>query len=265
MQTALLILLVAVMLAEAGIIALIFIKYDNATANVEFMTAQCTDLTKENNELLNRLALYGEAVEKLTEEKALLTDLFDEALSRIDEKSAPEPQQEEKSGTVTSSLLPPSDISTNMFMAEPFDHFAANSEQAILQDECFTDTETGLRYIIIDRERFYCAALAGAYGIEIGKCFRFTLQNGRVLNIILADFKHPIDDPQSDDYGDICEHGNYDGMDAMCIIEFIADFAFMPKAVKDAGTYSVLPQFGGLHGKSGNIVNVEALGRKWRA
>ena len=81
----------------------------------------------------------------------------------------------------------------------------------------------------------------------------------------MGDFKHPIDNVRPDDFGDICPLGNYDGEDALCILEFIVDMAFVPKAVKEAGTMSALETFGGLYGNGGNIVEIIDTGRKWKA
>lgn len=188
----------------------------------------------------------------------------------------------DSSGTAeeVTPLLPPQDIPTNIYRCEPFmvidleksddtetvykSAFLKNSEQAALQEDCFTDIETGIRYYFdtSDGSKWYCAALAGAYGIEIGHCYIFTLANGTELPVMLADFKHDISDPKPDDYGD--DDTNYDGEKCVNVIEFVVDMPTIPKAARDAGTMSALDKFGGLHGHGGNIVDVKDAGRRWK-
>ena len=131
-----------------------------------------------------------------------------------------------------------------------------------MQEECFTDFTTGIRYWTDESgEPWCCAALAGAYGREIGQCYIFTLKNGYTIPVIMADFKHPIDNIRADDYGD--DDINYDGQKCINIIEFIVDMVAAPVCVKQAGTMSALECFGGLYGNLGNIVKIEYLGRRW--
>ena len=63
-------------------------------------------------------------------------------------------------------------------------------------------------------------------------------------------------------YGTSCT--NYDGQDAVCLFEFVVDWTKLPRIVKDAGTFTVLPQFGGLYGDGGNIVKLTKIGRWWK-
>ena len=191
------------------------------------------------------------------------------------ESAEPEPVEE------VNPLLPPQDIPTNIYRCEPFmiidleksddtetvykSAFSKNSEQAALQEDCFTDIETGIRYYFdtSDGTKWHCAALAGAYGIEIGHCYIFTLANGTELPVMLADFKHDINDPKPDDYGD--DDINYDGEKCVNVIEFVVDMPTVPKAAREAGTMSALDKFGGLYGHDGNIVDVKDVGRRWKA
>lgn len=163
--------------------------------------------------------------------------------------------------TETHSMLPASEIPTNIYRCEGY-KFAQNSQQAMLQDECFTD-EIGIRCYISDTGKtWYCAALAGAYGMEIGHAYTFTLANGEQIPVIMSDFKHPINNVRADDYGD--NDVNYLGEDCINIVEFIVDMDAIPKIVKQSGTMSALATFGGLYSHKGNIVEVKDEGRVWR-
>ncbi len=159
----------------------------------------------------------------------------------------------------------PLGVATNFMPAEPYDRFHPASEQYKLQQVCETDPETGIRVY----QGAYCVALGGAYGHEIGSVYRVTLNCGTVFDVILADFKHPINDPDAaDDYGDVCR--NYDDELCIAVIEFVADFwstpyeSAMPDIVLQAGTYTALERFGGLSGDGGYIVKIEYLGRRWK-
>ena len=154
------------------------------------------------------------------------------------------------------------DTPTNFYTCEPYDRFAKNSEQATLQEECFTDVYTGIRYITIDGKAYKCAAMATAYGTEIGNTYEIELECGTVENIILGDFKHDISTPSANDYGDPCK--NYDGERCINVIEFIVDMRAIPPEVKNFGTMGILEQYGGLYGNGGNIKRITFIGRKWR-
>lgn len=204
----------------------------------------------------------------LCEEAARLkdenTELRQSLIAALTVSVAAKTQQneEERCESAAPSLLP-SGISTNMYCCEPYDKFVVNSEQAMLQEDCFTDPQTGIRYYLLDGKKYLCAAMATAYGTEIGRTYSVHLKNGYDFDVIVADFKHDISAPRADDYGDITE--NYDGEAAICIIEFVVDMAFLPRVVKDAGTMSALEQFGGLYGEGGNIIRIIDTGRMWKA
>lgn len=188
------------------------------------------------------------------------------------ETAAPEAKPEpENSGEV----MPIPDAPTNVLSCEPYmtkekddsgnirykNAFAANSEQAMLQEDCFTDVN-GIRYYKTGGKKCLCAALATAYSTEIGTVFEAELKNGTKLLIICADFKNPLEEANEPIYGTPCT--NYDGQDAVCLIEFVVDWTKLPRIVKDAGTFTVLPQFGGLYGDGGNVVKLTKLGRWWK-
>lgn len=155
---------------------------------------------------------------------------------------------------------------TNTFRCMDFRKITdKNSAQIILQDDTCTSTEnsTGLRFSVIDGERYYHAALATAYGISIGNAFRVTLDNGYVFNILHAEYKHAIDDPRKDDFGD--PDVNYRGEPTTSVIEFVYDWKSAPQEVIGRGGMFIEPFTDGVDNTNGNIVKIEYLGKKWRA
>ncbi len=173
------------------------------------------------------------------------------------------------------SLLPVG-VDTNTFRCEPYQvairdecgnitgyksAFHSKSDQYALQQICTTDTTTGIRIYTHEGTIYYCAAMATAYGTEIGLTYKVTLKCGTEFNVIVADFKHSLDSASSTDYGD--DDINYDGNYCINILEFVVDMLAVPAEVKSAGTMSALPEFGGLYGNGGNIIGIKALERKW--
>ena len=152
---------------------------------------------------------------------------------------------------------------TNMFMGMPYDLITDKaSDQYALQQECITVKSTGIRMYDAGETGYYCVALGGAYGTDIGDTWHVTLKNGSEFYIILADYKHPIDNPDPNDFGDSCV--NYIS-DDFCtnVIEFIYDKEHIPTKVMNTGTFSALDFFGGLTGDGGDIMKMEYLGRVW--
>lgn len=151
---------------------------------------------------------------------------------------------------------------TNMFMGMSYRKITdTKSQQYRLQQECYTADLTGIRCYKSGDKMYYCAALGGAYGIDIGDTWRVTLKNGTRFNIIHAEFKHPIDNPDPNDFGHKCR--NYDGQDCTNVIEFVFDDEKIPPEVIEAGTFSKLDYFGGLNGDGGNIIEMQYTGRVW--
>lgn len=218
------------------------------TAKIEKMYADNAKLATSVNGLRKQNDEIQERNSELVRINKLLTD--DTSVSRTEKE------------TISAGFLPPAGIPTNTYRCEDYSGFAQNSEQNMLQDDCFTDEATGIRYYIDDAGIWYCAALAGAYGTEIGHCYTFKLANGYFIHVIQADFKHDISSPRSDDYGD--DDVNYDGEKCINVIEFVVDMDKIPASVKQAGTMSALDEFGGLYGDGGNIVNVIDEGRRWK-
>jgi hypothetical protein len=219
------------------------IKYDELYDDNVALTAAIKELREINKELMN-----------------------DETVQDI----SPAPAE-----TVKATGLLPENVHTNMFRCEPFEviedtyendlvyksAFIEGSHQNKLQKECQTDPETGIRYYDDGQTKWLCAALAGAYGTEIGHAYMFTLANGTVIPVIMSDFKHPIDNVRADDYGDVDK--NYLGDDCINVIEFVVDMDAIPQVVKQAGTMSALARFGGLYSHEGNIIEVKDEGRVW--
>lgn len=210
-------------------------------SEIERLTAANDELKAINSELMN--------VEKVIE------------IEPYEEADEPTTSLKSKLEFITTSRLLPTGVHTNMFRCEGY-QFAVGSQQAKLQEECQTDPETGIRYYTDSNgTKWNCAALAGAYGTMIGTGYIFTLKNGTTIPVILSDFKHPIDNVQSDDYGD--KDVNYLGDDCLNVIEFVVDMMAIPQAVKQAGTMSVLNMFGGLYSYDGDIVSVAECGEVW--
>ena len=166
-------------------------------------------------------------------------------------------------------ILP--DVPTNTFRCEPYlvyikkmkkwvSAFDSSSDPYKLQQMCLTDETTGIRYYTDKNgKKWYCAALAGAFGIMAGSKYEFTLANGTVVPVILADYKHDISNVRPDDYGD--DDINYDGEYCINVIEFVVDIRVIPRNVLSAGTMSALKEYGGLYGHEGNIVDIVYCGR----
>ena len=259
-QTAVLIFLAVTTAALAIVLTLVTAKYldlcqdieaDNRDSRIETLIQDKEKLLLDNISLQEKIdELYSDNV-KLTE---AVKDL--RAINKALTDTAPiEPVK---------SLLPTGH--TNTFRCEDYHLFHPNSEQYSLQLACTTDVATGIRLFNVFKgsilyQSYYCAALAGAYGTDIGHAYRVKLKCGTEFNVILADFKHPIDNVQPDDYGDV--DTNYDGEPTTSVIEFVVDMASVPERVRQTGTMSALDMFGGLNGDGGDIVEMIDLGKVW--
>lgn len=136
------------------------------------------------------------------------------------------------------------------------------SVQWALQEECFTDNETGIRCLLVNERKYFCSAMGSAYGQTIGDGFHITLQNGYEFDVVYGEFKNTYSenpDPYFFGHPDV----NYDGEVCTSLIEFIYDKDVAPLSVIMAGTMSKLEQFGGLYGDGGNIVSIKYLGKVW--
>lgn len=217
-------------------------------------------------ELISEKIKLIEINERAEQRIQVLTSLNETLLKRAVIKRVPEkqeqaePAQEDIQSKDGASLLPAGH--TNTYRCEDFGSFAKNSHQAMLQEDCITEQETGIRLYYADGISYYCAAMATAYGTEIGHAYKVYLVNGYEFNVIVADFKHDISKPRADDYGD--PDINYDGQDCTNVIEFVVETKYLPPVVQAAGTMSALDDFGGLHGNGGDIAKIEDMGRRWR-
>lgn len=78
-------------------------------------------------------------------------------------------------------LLPLPAAPTNVISMESYNIFVKNSEQAMLQEDCFTEDYgplQGVRCYLHDGTTAYCAALSTNYADEIGTVLAVTLRNG---------------------------------------------------------------------------------------
>lgn len=153
---------------------------------------------------------------------------------------------------------------TNMFMGMP--HWKITdktSDQYALQQKCDISRWSGIRmYHDDDGEYYYCVALGTAYGTDIGDAWHVTLRNGSEFNVILAEYKHDITDPDPNDFGDPCH--NYDEQECTNVLEFVYDEEYTPPRVIQAGTFTELNFFGGKYGDGGDIMKMEYSGRMWK-
>lgn len=129
-----------------------------------------------------------------------------------------------------------------------------NEQQYALQQECYTDPVTGIRIFEKDGKRYYCAALASAYGRVAGEAWEVTLDNGTVFNIIWADSKDDGKDP--DRFGDPCT--NYNEQPCTNVIEFVIDEQVTPLEVR---LYGSMSKYEWCNGK---IIKMKHLGNMWR-
>lgn len=169
--------------------------------------------------------------------------------------------EEEFITTLSKERLPDGDTNTYRCM----DYRTITNHKSVqwaLQEECFTDPETGIRYLLVDGHKYFCAAMGTAYGQTIGDAFHLTLQNGYEFDVIYGEFQKALSetpDPNFFGHSDV----NYDGEICTSLIEFIYDKDVAPLSVIIAGTMSKLEQFGGLYGDGGNIVAIRYLGKVW--
>lgn len=266
MQTAVTIFLAVTVAALAIVLTLVTTKFVDLCQQVEADSSEnkITELIQDKEKLLLENITLQEKNDELYSDNVKLTAAIKE-LRQINKELMNEEAVQDippaPAETVKASGLLPENVHTNMFRCEPY-KFAKGSQQAMLQEVCRTDAETGIRCYDDGRTMWLCAALAGAFGTEIGHAYMFTLANGEVIPVIMSDFKHPIDNVRADDYGDADK--NYLGDECINVIEFVVDMDVIPTEVKQAGTMSALDRFGGLYSYDGDIVDVKDEGRVWR-
>lgn len=165
----------------------------------------------------------------------------------------------------------PENVDTNRYDCEPHT-FGSGTHQYWLQSACYTD-EKGLRYFLHNSKKYYCVAMGGAYGTDIGDIWDVTLECGSTFGIILSDYQHSIDPPDPNDFGEIYERDiygnvvdilrNYDGEPVCHVLEFVVEIDKLNPYILEAGTVSAIKEFGGLYGDGGNIVDISYIGRAW--
>ena len=224
-----------------------------ATAHVR---TEMEDVISKYQEQVKNSQQLSDELEKVKTENNELRQIIIDSL--VDDQS----EKIQTEAIVVGKERLPGNISTNIFRCEDYRKLnVVNSDQYKLQQECMTDLHTGIRFLCEDHDKYLCAALGTAYGITLGDAWQVTLKCGYQFNIILADFKHPIDNIDPEDFGDI--DTNYDDEECINVIEFICDLRISPKKVIQAGTMSALDEFGGIYGDGANIVSIKYLGRKW--
>ena len=114
-----------------------------------------------------------------------------------------------------------------------------HSDQYMLQKECSTDPDTGIRV----HNGYYCIALGTYYSNTIGERFKITLDTGEELLCEIGDIKADCHTDDTNRY--VPCNGN--------IVEFIVDTKKLPKEVKRMGTLSALDIF------EGSVESIEKL------
>ena len=227
------------------------------------------------------IQIFKSAYERTKSENAALTlaheqNIVENAVATAVESIVTEKQYvntpEEENATERDSYSKerlPENIETNSFFCEDYRFLnVPGTHQYRLQQECYTEQETGLRYFVADGKRWYCVALGNAYGTDIGDTWVVTLANGENFGIIYADYKHSIEEIDPFDFGDQYDINgnqlrNYDEEPVINVLEFVYDDQTAPREMILAGTMTYFDRFGGLYGDGGNIIKMEYLGRKW--
>lgn len=272
METVLMIL-AAAFLVESIILGCMFASREKQETRAEKYKMQYEDIHDQYNVILLEKARNEQKVWKLETE---IEELNKALLAALTAPTVAEPPQEEPelNENAAKERLPEG-VATNRYDCEGF-KFPAGTQQAMLQEVCVTDWEpqtAGLRFYADGKSFYFCVAMGGAYGIDIGDAWRVTLANGAEFNVIRADYQHDISDPDPDDFGERYEYDsagnvvgllrNYDGEICVHVLEFIADIGRLPPEAKEAGGMHGVDYFGGIHGDGGNIVKLKYLGRKW--
>lgn len=191
-------------------------------------------------------------------------DSFDEKLTSLeneidilkeDIKALTQNDSEDQTKPTDTNFVELRDISTNMFYAMDYRKITNTlSDQYKIQQHC-VNNEYGIRMY----SKYYTVALGSYFTRELGDTYHVTLENGYEFDIMLGDFKNDAHTFDCGNYGNSCV--NYDGEPCVNVIEFIMDDLVVPDYVMNAGTFSILEEFGGLNGDGGNIKSMEYTGR----
>ena len=257
------IILAFVVLCESFVIAGMYVSREREKQNAEEYKVQADALIDDCNRYALDNARLREKNDILDAENAKLNSELQAAIT-----DAALQQNEQKNGESAAGCLPLPDAPTNVISVEDYEIVIEQiqSDQSSFQRRCLTDTEydspfRGARYYEHEGKRAYCSALSTNYTKNIGDVFQVELECGYIFNVICSDFKNPLNDTRSDWYGTPCQ--NYDGEDAACIIELVSDIDILPEIVGNAGTFTAMPELGGLHGHGGNVVRLTKIGRWW--
>ena len=122
-----------------------------------------------------------------------------------------------------------------------------------------TDAATGMRYVNIGGERYYCVATGTAYG-NVGDKLEITTSTGKTFKAIKTDTKRTNDSNSKNviinGKTQSVAHGFGDGRN--CVIEMVCDTSCAPSKVRNWGSYDALDQF------SGSIVSMRNLGSTFK-
>lgn len=99
-----------------------------------------------------------------------------------------------------------------------------NSEQYQLQQSAETDCE-GFRKV----SNRYCVAIGTAFDVEVGQCFTVELENGTMINCIVADIKANKDTDKTNTFSK-----------SGCCLEFLVDTKKLNGTIKVMGDCSSL-------------------------
>lgn len=224
-----------------------------------------TDLEQQNRTLRDKTSELSRELEvERTNCKMLERIILD-----YDESAATSQQAEQEECEIeadddlhaNAESLPLPDGHTNIISGMPYSTIRdKGSDQWKLQCDkrTFTD-DNGIRCFFDGHRTYILTALGSAYTHTIGDAFHVTLRCGYEFDAICADFK---DDGSVPFFGHSAT--NYDDQPVTCVLEFIYDESVLDDTVRFAGTFTVLPEFGGLYGDGGDIVKIEYLGRTWR-
>ncbi len=248
-------------------------EYEKTNKTINEISNQLTELRVEIQDAkFSREGYFEKRLQELDEKIREIDAKFEEAWTVYDYDEPEEDEEVVPETIYYSKERLPLGVDTNRYDCEHY-IFGAGSDQRRLQSYCYTD-ERGLRFYSHNGQRYYCVAMGGAYGIDIGDIWDVTLECGESFGIILSDYQHPITDVDPNDFGEIYERDiygnvvgilrNYDEEPVCHVLEFIVDMDSLHKSVKMAGTVSALKEFGGLYGDGGNIIDIKYKGRAWQ-
>lgn len=247
-------------------------EYDKTNETLNEISIQLSDLRVEIQDSKNSREEYFEKrLQELAGKIQEIDDQFEEDWFSYDFDESEENEEDVQEAECYNKERLPEGLDTNRYDCEHY-IFGAGSDQYWLQTYCYTD-DKGLRYFLHNGKKYYCVAMGGAYGIDIGDIWDVTLECGNTFGIILSDYQHPIDMIDPNDFGEIYERDiygnaigvlrNYDKEPVCHVLEFVVDMDSLHKSVKMAGTVSALKEFGGLYGDGGNIAEIKYQGRAW--